>query len=569
MTKSIKRMKRLFAWGTALLLVGGMQAALLPVDEPITPVDYVSTLVGTQSKHALSTGNTYPAVAMPWGMNFWTPQTGENRNGFIYRYAEDIIRGFRQTHQCSPWANDYAAFSLMPVSGELKVTQHNRFRHFRHEDEIAQPHYYKVTLDNRITAEMSPTERGVFMRFTYPEGKDAYVVLDLNKSHNKIKIIPEQRKVVGYTTHASQAVPQGYANYFVIVFDQPIEGYGTWTTDEGKIRPGVAEEEGFFVSGYLKFAPGGQVNARVVSSFISEEQAEATASSNYSYWGSTFRAFFKNKFAVALLIALVVVVAFAFIQPHLPGQADPNLCAVDPVTGIQYRNIAPGQDGFIWGSNSIGQDLWARIWAGARTSLTIAFFVALIEAVVGITAGVLWGYVRGLDFVFTELYNIFDNIPTAIVLILISYVATPSIWTMVLGMAIKGWIEMARFIRNQILIIRDRDYNVASRCIGTPTIRIVLRNLLPYLVSVIMLRMALTIPEAIGNEVFITYIGLGLSVETPSLGNLVNDGRKVMMQAGLRYQLLYPTLILSFVTIAFYLIGNAFSDAADPKNHLQ
>ena len=243
--------------------------------------------------------------------------------------------------------------------------------------------------------------------------------------------------------------------------------------------------------------------------------------------------------------------------------------AVDPATGIQYRNIAPGEQGFIWGSNAIGQDLWARIWAGARTSLTIAFFVALIEAVVGITAGVLWGYVRGLDFVFTELYNIFDNIPTAIVLILISYVATPSIWTMILGMSIKGWIEMARFIRNQILIIRDRDYNIASRCIGTPTLRIVLRNLLPYLVSVIMLRMALTIPEAIGNEVFITYIGLGLSVETPSLGNLVNDGRKVMMQAGLRYQLLYPTLILSFVTIAFYLIGNAFSDAADPKNHLQ
>ena len=177
-------------------------------------------LQGTNSSFELSRGNTYPAVAMPWGMNFWTPQTGENRNGFIYRYAEDIIRGFRQTHQCSPWANDYAAFSLMPVSGELKVTQHNRFRHFRHEDEIAQPHYYKVTLDNRITAEMSPTERGVFMRFTYPEGKDAYVVLDLNKSHNKIKIIPEQRKVVGYTTHASQAVPQGYANYFVIVFDR-------------------------------------------------------------------------------------------------------------------------------------------------------------------------------------------------------------------------------------------------------------------------------------------------------------------------------------------------------------
>ena len=302
---------------------------------------------------------------------------------------------------------------------------------------------------------------------------------------------------------------------------------------------------------------------------FSEEQAEATAYSNYSYWGSTFRAFFKNKMAVALLIALVAVVAFAFVQPHLPGQVDPNLCEVDPATGIQYRNIAPGQQGFIWGSNAIGQDLWARIWAGARTSLIIAFFVALIEAVVGITAGVLWGYVRQLDFFFTELYNICDNVPSTIILILISYVASPSIKTLILGMSITGWIEMARFIRNQILIIRDRDYNVASRCIGTPTSRIVLRNLLPYLVSVIMLRMALTIPAAIGSEVFITYIGLGLSVETPSLGNLINDGRKVMMQAGLRYQLLYPTIILSFVTIAFYLIGNAFSDAADPKNHLQ
>lgn len=299
------------------------------------------------------------------------------------------------------------------------------------------------------------------------------------------------------------------------------------------------------------------------------EQAEATASSNYSYWGSTFRAFFKNKIAVALLIALVFVVGFAFLQPYLPGQADPNLCQVDSTTGIQFRNIAPGEEGFIWGSNAIGQDLWARIWAGARTSLTIAFFVALIEAVVGITVGVLWGYVRQLDFFFTELYNICDNIPSTIILILISYVASPSIQTLILGMSITGWIAMARFIRNQILIIRDRDYNVASRCIGTPIRRIVLRNLLPYLVSVIMLRMALTIPAAIGSEVFITYIGLGLSVETPSLGNLINDGRKVMMQAGLRYQLLYPTIILSFVTIAFYLIGNAFSDAADPKNHLQ
>ena len=214
----------------------------------------------------------------------------------------------------------------------------------------------------------------------------------------------------------------------------------------------------------------------------SPEEAERVGYSNYSYWGSTFRAFFKNRMAVALLLALVVAVAFAFVQPHLPGQVDPNLCEVDPATGIQYRNIAPGEKGFIWGSNAIGQDLWARIWAGARTSLTIAFFVALIEAVVGITVGVLWGYVRQLDFFFTELYNICDNVPSTIILILISYVASPSVQTLILGMSITGWIAMARFIRNQILIIRDRDYNVASRCIGTPTSRIVVRNLPPYLV---------------------------------------------------------------------------------------
>ena len=297
------------------------------------------------------------------------------------------------------------------------------------------------------------------------------------------------------------------------------------------------------------------------------EDAEKTGFSGYSYWRSTLRVFTRNKMAMFLLGVIIVLLLFTFIQPYLPGQRDPIVINNDE-NGIQIINMKPNSE-FWFGTNSIGQDLWSRVWSGTRTSLFIGFSVAMWEVAFGILIGVLWGYVRGLDFLFTELYNIFDNIPTAIVLILISYVATPSIWTMILGMSIKGWIEMARFIRNQILIIRDRDYNVASRCIGTPTLRIVLRNLLPYLVSVIMLRMALTIPEAIGNEVFITYIGLGLSVETPSLGNLVNDGRKVMMQAGLRYQLLYPTLILSFVTIAFYLIGNAFSDAADPKNHLQ
>lgn len=296
------------------------------------------------------------------------------------------------------------------------------------------------------------------------------------------------------------------------------------------------------------------------------EDVERTGYSNYSYWRSTLQAFLKNKAAVALLVLLGLLLLFTFIQPYLPGQYDPNMI-VNDANGMQYRNVPPG-DMFILGTNSIGQDLWARIWAGTRTSLFIGLSVALAEALIGITVGVIWGYVRKADFILTEVYNIIDNIPNTIILILISYILKPGVKTLIFAMCLTGWIQMARFIRNQILIIRDRDYNVASRCLGTPTWRIMVRNLLPYLVSVIMLRMALTIPAAIGNEVFITYIGLGLPVDIPSLGNLINEGRALITSPALRYQLVYPTIILSFVTISFYIIGNAFSDAADPKNHV-
>ncbi len=298
----------------------------------------------------------------------------------------------------------------------------------------------------------------------------------------------------------------------------------------------------------------------------SEEEAEKTGYSDYSYWKSTFRMFLKNKIAVFMLIVMVVIIAFTIIQPYLPGQMDPTEVNTDPDAFLPLRNVKPNST-YWFGTNSIGQDLWSRIWSGTRTSLFIGFVVAIIEAVVGITVGVLWGYVRKLDFFFTELYNVVDNIPQTIILILVTYILTPSVKTLIFAMSITGWIGMARFIRNQILMIRDRDYNLASRCLGTPTRRLVLKNLLPYLVSVIMLRMALTIPSAIGSEVFITYIGLGLPSTTPSLGRLIEEGRKVMMNAAQRYQLIYPTVILSIVTISFYIVGNAFSDAADPKNH--
>jgi len=296
-----------------------------------------------------------------------------------------------------------------------------------------------------------------------------------------------------------------------------------------------------------------------------EEEAERVAYTNYSFWSSTFRLFLKNKGAVTMMVIMLCIILFTFIQPMLPNQFDPNKANMNALF-IPDRNVPPNST-YWWGTNSIGQDLWARIWAGTKTSLFIGFTVAIIEAVIGITMGVLWGYVRKLDFLFTEIYNVLDNIPQTVILILMALILTPSVPTLIFSMCLTGWIGMARFIRNQILIIRDRDYNLASRCLGTPTRKLVMRNLLPYLVSVIMLRMALAIPSAIGNEVFITYIGLGLPSSVPSLGILINEGRQVMMNASQRYQLIFPVIILSIVTISFYIIGNAFSDAADPKNH--
>lgn len=296
-------------------------------------------------------------------------------------------------------------------------------------------------------------------------------------------------------------------------------------------------------------------------------KAELTGYSNYSFWRSTIQVFLKNKVAVILLIIVGLIVLFTLVQPYLPNQKLPNKIYIDPATGMQLRNQAPNSE-YWFGTNSIGQDLWARIWSGTRTSLFIGFAVGLFEALVGITIGALWGYVRKLDTVITEIYNVWDNIPTTVVLIILTYIMKPSIPTIIFAMCMTGWLGMARFVRNLIIIIRDREYNLASRCLGTPTSRIITKNLLPYLVSVIMLRMALAIPTAIGNEVFLSYIGMGLPLDIPSLGNLINEGRVLMMSPALRYQLLFPAAVISIVTVSFYVIGNVFADSADPRNHV-
>lgn len=295
--------------------------------------------------------------------------------------------------------------------------------------------------------------------------------------------------------------------------------------------------------------------------------AEKTGYSNYSYWASTWKVFVKNKVAMFFMVVLITLLLFTFIQPFLPGQKSPTTIYTDPQTEIQLRNLEPNSE-FWFGTNTIGQDLWSRIWSGTRTSMLIGLAVGIWDAVIGIIVGSLWGYVRSLDPFITQVYNVLNNIPSSIILILVSYILKPSVTTIIFAMCLTGWLPTARFVRNQVVIIRDREFNLASRCLGTPTKRVITKNLLPQLVSVIMMRIALAIPAAIGHEVFLTYIGLGLPVSTPSLGNLVNEGRMVMMSPSLRYQLIFPAAVLSLITVSFYIMGNSFADAADPKNHI-
>ncbi|WP_165021035.1 GH92 family glycosyl hydrolase [Dysgonomonas sp. ZJ279] len=253
-----------------VLLIGSSQLQAVEKDF----ANYVNTLQGTNSKFELTRGNTYPTTAMPWGMNFWTPQTGVNRDGWIYQHFKDSIRGFRQTHQCSSWTNDYAAFSLMPVSGKLVVDQFSRALRFSHDNEVAKPHYYKVTFDNQITTEMSPTERGVYFRFAFPQGKDSYVVVDGNSGGSMVRIYPDEQKIVGYCKNANHSAPRNFANYFVIKFNQPFTSCGTWDGKSGSISKNSKDYFGEYAGAYIQFKEGATVEAKVVSSFISLEQAE-------------------------------------------------------------------------------------------------------------------------------------------------------------------------------------------------------------------------------------------------------------------------------------------------------
>jgi predicted alpha-1,2-mannosidase len=244
------------------------------VDKVTDPVEWVNPLMGTDSKHSLSNGNTYPAIALPWGMNFWMPQTGKMGDGWGYMYSADKIRGFKQTHQPSPWMNDYGQFAIMPVTGKLRFDQDSRASWFSHKSETVKPYYYSVYLaDHDVTTEITPTERAASFRFTFPQTDSAYVVIDAFDKGSYVKVIPEENKIMGYTTKNSGGVPENFRNYFVIQFDKPFASSVTWSDTLVSNKQELQANHVGAVIGF-KTKEGEQVNARVASSFISPEQAE-------------------------------------------------------------------------------------------------------------------------------------------------------------------------------------------------------------------------------------------------------------------------------------------------------
>ena len=239
-------------------------------------VDFANPLMGTDSSFSLSNGNTYPAIARPWGMNFWTPQTAKMGDGWAYKYDDTSIRGIKQTHQPSPWINDYAAFSLMAVTGELKYQEDERASWFSHKAEEVKPYYYKTYLaDYDVTAEIAPTERAAMFRFTFPENDTSYLILDAFNEGSMVKIIPEERKIIGYCRNNSGGVPENFHNYFVAVFDKDFKWKHTWA-DNWKLNKNTTDSEGEHVGAIIGFETkfGEQVHVKVASSFISLEQAE-------------------------------------------------------------------------------------------------------------------------------------------------------------------------------------------------------------------------------------------------------------------------------------------------------
>jgi len=310
--------------------------------------------------------------------------------------------------------------------------------------------------------------------------------------------------------------------------------------------------------------------SRVDNNSVDSEKITAP---RYSYWQSVFRVFFKKKINIIILVLLGVIIAFTYIYPMIIGydaDVDPYVNLMDPTSKHLTPSAAIEKFGFslkwILGSGASGQSTFDSIWYGSSISISLALICAAINMTVGVVIGAVWGFSKKVDIFMTEVYNIIANIPYVLLISVVVLIMTASFWSMVFALTVTGWMGIAYFIRTQVIIIRDREYNLASRCLGTPIHRIATKNILPFMTSVIVTLAATEIPSYISYEVFLSYIGMGL--KDMSLGKIIEAAQSAMVTPGWEFEFWSPVAIASIITVVLYVVGQNLGDASDPRTHM-
>lgn len=300
-------------------------------------------------------------------------------------------------------------------------------------------------------------------------------------------------------------------------------------------------------------------------------ESEKITAPRYSYWKSVFRVFFRNKINIFALILLAIIISFAYIYPKV-SHYDPMANILDasskhlsPKQAIEKYGLSTHS---VFGTGASGESTFDAVWYGSQISLSLAFICAAINMTIGILLGAVWGFSKKVDMFMTMVYQIIANVPGILIMAVMVMLFTAGFWTMVFAMTVTGWLGLAYFIRTQVLIIRDREYNVASRCLGTPVLRLTVKNILPFMTSVIMLLLAEEIPSYISYEVFLSYIGFSMGTKTISLGRLIEMTQSSMMVPGWRMEFWAPVFLCSIITLVLYLVGQNLGDASDPRTHL-
>ena len=301
----------------------------------------------------------------------------------------------------------------------------------------------------------------------------------------------------------------------------------------------------------------------------SDAESEKIAAPRYSYWKSVFRVFFRKKINIIALALLLFVILFAYIYPSVTeydpfaNLLDPNSKHLGPTQALNYFGH---ELRWILGSGASGEPTFDAVWNGARISISLAFICAAINMVIGVMLGAVWGFSKKVDMVMMEVYTIIGNVPMILIISVLSMLFSPTFWTMVFALTIVGWLGIAYFIRTQVLIIRDREYNLASRCLGTSIFKIATKNILPFMTSVIVTLLATELPSYISYEVFLSYIGMGMS--EMSLGRLIYAAEAAMVTPGWEMEFWSPVAIAAIITVVLYLVGQNLGDASDPRTHM-